>query len=259
MIITDIIKVMENLVTIVTPCYNSQQTILQTIESVIKQTYPNWEMLIVDDCSTDGTADIVKRYENIDSRIKYFKTELNSGSPSLPRNIGIDNAQGKYIAFLDADDIWLPNKLELQISSLEQNDYDLVYSYYEKIDWGGKRNSRIVRTRIKTKYCDLLKSNSIPCLTSIIRKDKIGEVRFKQIPQEDFCFWLDILKKGYIAHNICEITALYREAKNSRSANKLDMFKGYWNVIRNHQHIGLMPACLYMVTYTILGFAKYLK
>ena len=106
---------MENLVTIVTPCYNSQQTILQTIESVIKQTYPNWEMLIVDDCSTDGTADIVKRYENIDSRIKYFKTELNSGSPSLPRNIGIDNAQGKYIAFLDADDIWLPNKLEFHV------------------------------------------------------------------------------------------------------------------------------------------------
>ena len=93
----------------------------------------------------------------------------------------------------------------------------------------------------------------------MIRKDVIGKTRFKQIPQEDFCFWLDILKKGVIAYNLKEVTALYREAKNSRSANKLDMFKGYWNVIRNHQNIPLLPACYDMVTYTILGFAKYLK
>lgn len=127
------------------------------------------------------------------------------------------------------------------------------------MNWDGKRDNRLIQTRKISTYRSLLKSNSIPCLTSLVSRRAIGDTRFKQIPQEDFCFWLDILKKGYTAHNICEVTALYREAKNSRSANKLDMFKGYWNVIRNHQHIGLMPACLCMVTYTILGFAKYLK
>lgn len=246
-------------ISIVTPCYNGQSTISNTIESVRNQIFSDWEMIIVDDCSTDDSADIIQYYNTKDSRIKYFKTKQPSGSPSLPRNLGIDKATGKYIALLDADDIWMPDKLQKEVEFLENNGYDLAYSYYEKMNWEGKRDNRIIKTREKTSYKDLLKSNSIPCLTSIIRKDIIGTTRFKQIPQEDFCFWLDILKKGYTAHNLCEVTALYREAKTSRSANKLDMFKGYWNVIRNHQHIGLIPSCYYMVTYTILGLAKYIK
>lgn len=247
------------MVSIITPCYNAESTIAQTIESILAQTFEDWEMQIIDDCSTDSSPEIIKGYAAKDSRIKYFKTPNKSGSPSLPRNIGIDNSKGKYVAFLDSDDLWLPDKLERQIKFLEENGYDLGYSYYEKMDWEGRRNNRIICTRAKTRYRDILKSNSIPCLTSIIKKDKIENTRFKQIPQEDFCFWLDILKKGIVAHNLCEVTALYREAKTSRSANKLDMFKGYWNVIRNHQHIGFLPSCLYMVTYTIYGFAKYLK
>ncbi|MDE7109771.1 MAG: glycosyltransferase, partial [Muribaculaceae bacterium] len=166
---------------------------------------------------------------------------------------------GKYIAFLDADDLWFPDKLEKQVGFMEKNHYHLGYSFYEKMDFAGKRNDRIVCTRRETGYQDLLKSNSIPCLTSIITREAIGDTRFKRIPQEDFCFWLDILKKGYRAYNLCEVTALYREANNSRSANKVDMFKGYWNVIRNHQKIGLFHSFYYMTTYTILGLAKYLK
>lgn len=247
------------MVSIITPCHNSDSVIAQTIKSVFTQTYQNWELLIVDDCSTDNSAKIIKEYAEKDSRIRYFRTDKPSGSPSHPRNIGIENAKGKYIAFLDSDDVWLPDKLEKQIKFIEANNYDLVYSFYEKMNWDGKSDNRLIQTRKISTYRSLLKSNSIPCLTSLVSRRAIGDTRFKQIPQEDFCFWLDILKKGYTAHNICEVTALYREAKNSRSANKLDMFKGYWNVIRNHQHIGLMPACLCMVTYTILGFAKYLK
>lgn len=249
----------QGLVSVITPCYNGEHTLREIIDSVIKQTYQNWELLIVDDCSTDSSAKIIKNYAEKDSRIRYFRTDKPSGSPSHPRNIGIENAKGKYIAFLDSDDVWLPDKLEKQIKFIEANNYDLVYSFYEKMNWDGKRDNRLIQTRKISTYRSLLKSNSIPCLTSLVSRRAIGDTRFKQIPQEDFCFWLDILKKGYTAHNICEVTALYREAKNSRSANKLDMFKGYWNVIRNHQHIGLMPACLCMVTYTILGFAKYLK
>lgn len=250
---------MSTLVSIVTPCYNAENFIAKTIQSVINQTFQDWEMLIIDDCSTDNSAKIVESYASKDKRIIYLKTTEKSGSPSIPRNIGIERAQGKYIAFLDSDDLWLPEKLNLQVEQMETNNWMLGYSYYEKINYEGKREDRVVTTRKKSTFANLLKSNSIPCLTSIIRREAIGDVRFKQIPQEDFCFWLDILKKGYVAHNLCKVTALYREAKNSRSANKLDMFSGYWNVIRNHQHIALLPACYYMITYTILGVLKYLK
>lgn len=247
------------MVSIITPCYNAVRYLSQTIESVIYQTFLDWEMLIVDDCSSDNSRKIIESYASKDARIKYFRTDRPSGSPSLPRNIGIENAKGKHIAFLDADDLWLPDKLERQVKFMERNKYDLTYSFYEKMDWQGNRNKRIIETRDVTTYNKLLKSNSIPCLTSMIRKDVIGKTRFKQIPQEDFCFWLDILKKGVTAYNMKEVTALYREAKNSRSANKLDMFKGYWNVIRNHQNISFIPACFDMITYTALGLAKYLK
>lgn len=247
------------LISIITPCYNAENYISQSIESVIRQTYNDWEMIIVDDCSADKSSEIIISYSKKDSRIKYYRTKKPSGSPSLPRNVGIKNASGKYIAFLDADDIWLPQKLERQVCFMEDNNYDLSYSYYEKMDWRGKRNNRIIKTRDVTTYNNLLKSNSIPCLTSMIRKSVIGNSYFKQIPQEDFCFWLDILNKGIKAYNMKEITAIYREAKSSRSANKFDMFKGYWNVIRNHQNISLIPACYDMITYTIVGFAKYLK
>lgn len=249
----------ENLVSIITPCYNAAYYIAETIESVLSQTYQVWEMIIVDDGSTDNSAEIIQSYCKKDKRIKYLRTDAPSGSPSLPRNVGINKAKGKYIAFLDADDVWMPEKLELEIDFAEKNQYNLVYSFYEKMDWAGVRNDRVVKTKLKSTYRSLLQSNSIPCLTSFVSREAIGDTRFKQIPQEDFCFWLDILKKGYIAYNLQEVTALYREAKNTRSSNKIDMFKGYWNVIRNHQHISLLKCCYYMITYTVNGFVKYIK
>lgn len=247
------------MISIITPCHNSSSTISQTIESVLKQTYDGWELIIVDDCSTDDSADIIKGYADKDCRINYFKTEAPSGSPSLPRNIGIDNAQGEYIAFLDSDDVWFPEKLAVEIKFAKARNAKLVYSYYEKMAWDGKRGDRVIKTADKANYTSLLKSNVIPCLTSLVSREAIGDTRFKKIPQEDFCFWLDILKKGYTAYNCKVVTSLYREANNSRSANKLDMFKGYWNVIRNEQHINPVKCCYYMMTYTVLGILKYIK
>lgn len=250
---------MNPIVSIITPCHNAGGLISHTIESVLAQTFPEWEMLIIDDCSSDNSAEIIKQYAEKDNRIFYLKTDKPSGSPSLPRNIGIENAKGKYIAFLDADDLWLPEKLEKQVIFMMKNNTNLSYSYYEKMSWDEHRDDRLITTKEKTTYKSLLRSNSIPCLTSMITRDAIGDTRFKQIPQEDFCFWLDILKKGYVAYNMCEDTALYRVAKDSRSSNKLDMFKGYWNVIRNHQYIPFLKCCYYMTTYTFLGLKKYIK
>lgn len=246
-------------ISVIIPCYNSGKFIASVLQSVIDQTYKDWEIILVDDCSTDNTTSIIREFMSKDNRIKLLKTECPSGSPSVPRNIGINNSIGEYIAFLDSDDIWLPNKLEKQIEFMINNSYDISYSYYEKMTWNGERNNRLIRTRKKTTYNNLLKTNSIPCLTSMVTKRAIGETRFREIPQEDFCFWLDILKKGYIAHNLGLVTAIYRESDSSRSANKFAMFKGYWNVIHNIQKIPFIKCCLLMLSYSFHGIIKFLK
>ena len=247
------------LVTVIMPCYNAEKLIAESIDSVVAQTYPNWELIVVDDCSSDSSSEIVKAYTEKDKRIKYLKSEKPSGGPSVPRNIGIENAKGEYVAFLDSDDLWLPQKLGRQLEYMRNNGFDFVYSYYEKMSADGTRDNRIVRTKLKSDYSSILKSNSIPCLTSLLKRDLIGDIRFKEIPQEDFCFWLDVLRNGAKAYNMAEVTALYRETPNSRSRNKLDMFRGYWNVIRNEQKISPVRAAYCMLTYSINGFKKYIK
>lgn len=247
------------LVSIITPCFNANATIALTIESVLAQTYTDWEMIIVDDCSTDDSPRIIKSYMEKDDRIKYIRTSEATGSPSIPRNIGMDYAAGEYVAFLDADDIWLKDKLKSQLDYANRYNVNFLYSYYEKMTWDGKRNNRIVRTKKISSYQDLLKTCHIPLLTTILKRDIIGDIKFKQIPQEDYNFWLDILKQGHKAYNICEVTSIYRESGNSRSANKFHMFKGHWNVIRNHQKIHLPAAVYYMFTFSLYGFLKYIK
>lgn len=250
---------MPNLITIVTPCHNAESTICETIESVICQSYKDWEMLIIDDCSTDKSFDIIKEYAKKDHRIKYFKTENPSGSPSLPRNIGIDKAKGEYIAFLDADDIWLPNKLEKQIHFIETNGHSFIYSDYEKMNYLGERNNRLVKMPSSSSFWDILETCTIPCLTVLMTKDIIGKTRFKSIPKEDFAFWLDILKKGVNAYNVGEILAVYREQQQSRSSNKLNMIKNQWLVLRKIEGVKPVVASYFMFKYLLHGFFKFVK
>jgi len=246
-------------VSVITPCYNAESTITDTIESVLSQTYSDWEMIVIDDSSTDKSVEIIKTYVSKDLRIKYLHTDKPSGSPALPRNIGLDSAIGKYIAFLDADDVWLPTKLEEQVFELEANKYEFVYSDYEKMNSLGLRENRCISLRNTSTYWDVLESCSIPCLTAIVRKDVIGSVRFKSIAKEDYAFWLDILRKGVIAHNTGKIHALYRVLQNSRSSNKFDMIRNQWNVLRNVEGVKPVVACYFMLRYLYSGFAKYLK
>lgn len=246
-------------VSIITPCYNASSTIEETIKSVLNQTFSNWEMLIVDDCSSDNSADIIKEYAKKDVRIKYFKTALPSGSPALPRNIGIEKASGNYIAFLDADDLWIPEKLEKQIKFIETSNHQFVYSNYEKVDQEGKRNKRIVRLPSKSTFWDVIETCTIPCLTVILSRTLIGNTRFKEIAKEDLAFWLDILKKNVTAYNCNGTLALYREQPKSRSANKFNMIKNQWRLLRNIEGVKPIVASYFMCIYLIHGFIKYLK
>lgn len=250
---------MNKLVTVITPCHNAGDTIAQTIDSVLAQTYPNWEMIVVDDGSTDNSAEIIQDYALRDSRIKYFKTKKASGSPALPRNIGLDNAKGDYIAFLDADDLWLPEKLEKQLRFAEENKRKFVYSNYEKISHDGRRSNRIVNLRNKSTFWDIMETCSIPCLTVLLSRSIIGKTRFIDAPKEDFIFWIDILKTGMAAYNVGETTAMYREQKGSRSANKFDMIKKQWYVLRKIEGVKPIVATYFMTVFLIKGLLKYLK
>lgn len=250
----------KGLVSIVTPCYNAERYIADTITSVQAQTYTKWEMMVVDDCSTDNSAEVIKKLAREDSRIKYFKTDKPSGSPTKPRNIALDKARGEYIAFLDADDLWLPQKLEEQLAFMTSQNACFVYSDYEKMNASGKRGSRIVRVKKVTRYWDMLESDSVPFLTALIKTCSIGNIRFRDTAKEDYVFWLELLRKHEItAYNTRKLHAYYREAQGSRSGNKLDMIRKQWFVLRKIEKAKWVPSVYFMTMYLIKGVSKYIK
>jgi len=183
-----------DLVSIITPTYNSERFIAQTIESVINQSYTNWEMLITDDCSNDNTIDIVKFYQSKDSRIKLFKLEKNHGA-GVARNHSLKNAKGRYVAFCDADDQWKKNKLELQLKFMEENNLEFSYSDYEVIDENGNF-LRNVKCPKKLTYKKLLRNNYVGCLTAIYDTKFLGKLMMSKIrKRQDWVLWLNIMKK----------------------------------------------------------------
>lgn len=239
------------------PCYNSGTFIRQAIESVRNQTFEDWELLVVDDGSTDDSADIIKGMEQMDGRIKYLKTNAPSGSPIVPRNIGVKNALGRYIAFLDSDDAWLANKLERQMKMFEQyEDMAICFSNYEKMTEQGERNNRIIKAPSISTYKQLLLSNVIGCLTAVYDTEKVGKVFFQNHSHEDYILWLDILKRGYVARNTNTVEALYRVRENSVSSNKLKTLSWQWDIYRNVEKISLFRSSYYFLNYAYRAFRK---
>lgn len=244
------------IISIIIPCFNSQSFISQSIQSVIQQTYDDWELLIIDDCSTDNSDLVINKFINNKS-IKCFKTNKPSGSPILPRNIGIENAQGRYIAFLDSDDVWLPNKLERQLKLFEQyEDMAICFSNYEKMTEQGERNNRIIKAPSMSTYKQLLLSNVIGCLTAVYDTEKVGKMFFQNHSHEDYILWLDILKRGYVARNTNTVEALYRVRENSVSSNKLKTLSWQWDIYRNVEKIGLFHSSYYFLNYAYRAFKK---
>lgn len=245
------------MISIVIPCYNSQKYIAEAINSVINQTFEDWELFVIDDCSDDNTALIIQKMANEDRRIRYLKTNKPSGSPSLPRNIGVKEATGRYIAFLDSDDIWMPNKLERQLKVLESNsNVAICFSNYEKMAESGKRHNRIVKAPVITTYKHLLKGNVIGGLTAIYDTYKVGKMYFQKHPHEDYILWLHILKKGYIAQNTNTVEALYRVRKQSLSSNKFKALLWQWSIYRNIENINILGTMFYFLNYVLKAIRK---
>ena len=244
------------LVSIITPAYNAASYIGETIESVLKQTYPHWELLIVDDCSTDESSAIIADYAAQDSRIRYFKTASPSGSPCLPRNMGIKFAQGRFIAFLDSDDCWLPHKLEEQLPLFEKSDVGIVYSDYEKMTERGERNQRVVKAPACAGPRRWVLGNVIGCLTAVSDAALVGKVYFENHSHEDYILWLSILKQGYVARNSGKVSACYRVREHSVSSNKWKALSWQWDIYRNVEKIGFLKAAYCFVHYAYKAFRK---
>lgn len=243
------------LVSIITPMYNAEKYIAQTIESVQAQTYENWEMLIVDDVSCDGSAGIVQKYMAKDARIKYLKHGKNEGAAQA-RNTALKAAKGRYVAFLDSDDLWMANKLEKQINFMQEQKAAFCYSACAVIDECGNFAGKVRHVPLKQQYRELLKGNSIPCLTVVLDKKRIGDIQMLAIPHEDYAAWLDILKKGITAYGINEVLAKYRVNSNSLSGNKIQAAKWTWNIYRKQQRLGIIRSSYYFVCYFIAAVRK---
>ena len=242
-------------VSIITPCYNAEKFLTETIESALTQTYENWEMLIVDDASMDNSLKIITQYVEKDSRIKLIKNESNLGS-AKSRNRAIEVAQGEYIAFLDSDDIWLENKLEKQLTLMQNNNIYLSYSAYYTINDRGDTLS-FFPVKEKINYHDMLKTSTIGTLTTMYNARQLGKFYFETLGHEDYIMKLQILKAISYAEGINEALAKYRIHEQSLSRNKLHAALWQWHIYRKVEKIPLVKSIYYFLHYSYYGFFKY--
>ena len=245
------------LVSIITPVYNNSEFIKQTIESVQKQTYKNWEMIIVDDCSTDRTPELIKKISQKDDRIKYIKLENNSGA-AIARNKALSESRGRFIAYLDADDLWKKNKIQNQIDFMLAHDYAFVCSNYEKIDVNDKILKQ-VKIPKEINYKLFLRNTIIQTVGVMIDSRKTGRellimpnVRRRQ----DAATWCQLLKSGFNCYGVPEFLSYYRVVPKSLSSNKIKAMKGTWFLYRKIEKLSLVNACFCFLGYAINAVKK---
>ena len=248
----------DGLVSIITPAYNAAVYIAETIESVLAQTYTNWEMLIVNDCSKDNTAEIVESYAAKDKRIKLINLKQNSGAAAA-RNTAIQNAKGRYIAFLDSDDLWKKEKLQKQIEFMQKTGYAFTFTSYEHFKEAKENIQSKIQIPKSLNYKQALKGNKIGCLTVMLDRKQIQNIHFTNDKHEDYILWLNILKQGITAYGIQESLALYRTGNSkSISSNKLQSALWTWKVYRESQRLSVVKSMYYMLFYVANGLRKYL-
>ncbi|USV58835.1 glycosyltransferase family 2 protein [Aeromonas encheleia] len=246
----------QNIVSIIMPSYNSAFTIASSIKSVQQQSYPYWELLITDDCSTDNTVELVSELVKKDSRINIVVNQVNSGA-GFSRNQSINRSKGKYIAFLDSDDVWLPNKLSTQVDYMEKTGALFTYTAYQKFSDAGLGGIITPPTRVT--YRQLLKGCVIGCLTAMYNAEALGRQTMPLIrKRQDLGLWLQLLKLCDEAHGIQEVLAQYR-TDTGMSQNKLNAASYQWRLYRDVVGLNLGQCVWYFGWYAINGFIKYRK
>lgn len=247
---------MEELVSIITPLYNSEKFIKEAIKSVQNQIYSSWEMIIIDDCSSDNSIQIIEKFVKKDERIRLLSNKTNLGV-SASRNHGIKEAKGRFIAFLDADDLWNKEKLSTQIAYILKNNIGFSYTAYKKISENGETRGLITIPETIT-YNKLLKSNYIGCLTVVYDTTIFPKVSFSNARKsEDYLLWLKMIKKVGYAYGINTPLAKYRVLNSSRSSNKFDAVKFQWMIYYEIEKLGLFKSIYYFINYLFIGYKRY--
>lgn len=245
-----------SLVTIITPSYNALSFFKDTVNSVVSQTYTNWEWVIVDDCSVDGTREYIKSLSEKDNRIKPIYLSNNKGT-AVARNTAIQNAKGKFIAFLDSDDKWEEQKLEKQITFMQESGYAFSFTSYNIITQDGEFTGKVIKAPKKVDYEFLLKNTIIGCLTVMLDIEQLGKVEMPNIrSRQDWAMWLSVLKRGFIAYGLDEPLAQYRKVQGSISSNKIKAAKMNWFVYRKIEKLALIKSAWCFVNYAYNAFKK---
>ena len=234
------------LVSIVSPAWNSSKFIGETIESVQQQTYSNWELLVIDDASTDDTVDVVSSYCIKDNRIKCIKLPKNMG-PGMARQKGIELARGQFIAFLDSDDLWYPQKLQKQISFMKNFGCAFTCTAYEQIDEEGLLIGKIIVPPEKSDYNRVLLDCPVGNSTVIYDCKKLGKCYAPNINnREDYGLWLKILKREKFVFGIREVLTKYRIRRNSQSRNKIKLLWYQWILYRDFEHLSFFRSVFHV-------------
>ncbi|MBT3571810.1 MAG: glycosyltransferase family 2 protein [Flavobacteriales bacterium] len=247
---------MNNLVSIITPSFNSSKYIKETVDSVLRQTYENWELIIVDDGSKDSSANIIQDLTNTDTRIKGFYFDKNIGAAEA-RNVAIQQAKGKYIAFLDSNDLWELEKLEKQISFMQTEDIAFSFSTYQPMSEDGSKLYSIIHAPKIVTYSAYLKNTIIGCLTVVIDREKAGDFEMPNIrSSHDMALWLLIMKRGFDAYGLDENLARYRIVSASNTSSKWRAAKDVWKIYREVEKLSFLYSSWCFLNYAFNALVK---
>lgn len=245
-----------DLVSIITPAFNAARFVAGTIASVQAQTHRDWEMLIVDDCSRDDTTAIVERLAADDPRIRLLRHARNGG-PAQARQTALDAAQGRFVAFLDSDDLWLPEKLEHQLAFMARTGAPLTFTQFRRVDAEGVAEGRLIDVPDRLRYRDLLKNTAIATSTAIVDRSATGPLRMTRTYYDDYALWLGILRQGHVARGLREDLMRYRVVGQSVSRNKLRSARMVWRVYREVERLSLPRAVWSFGHYALNAVRKY--
>ena len=239
----------DELVSVIIPVYNAEEFIEDTINNIKIQTYKNWELLLVNDCSTDKSVSIIEKYLN-DSRIKLINLSKNSG-PANARNLGIENANGRYLCFQDADDIWNNEKIKKQVDFMKEKECAFSFTGYQFVNENLICSGKKVYVPKKLTYKQALKNTTISTITVMFDLKKISKelIKMPDIKNEDSATWWKILRNGYVAYGLNEILSFYRRSNNTRSSNKFESIKNTWNIYRKQENLNIFMTIFYFINY----------
>jgi len=248
----------EVLVTVVMPTFNAAQSVESSIQSVLSQTYKDFELVVVDDCSSDNTVSLVTDLMQRNGNVRLMKIQSNSGSPAKPRNIGIESARGRYLAFLDADDCWVPEKLARQVRLMEGRKAAISCTGYEVLNVKGDLVGKFVPPDV-VGYKNLLSENTLGCSTVMIDTAEIAKPRFPTCGHEDYALWLSLARGGWLIYSLPDVLASYQLTPGSVSSNKWKVLKYFWNIYRNLEGCSSAKALYYCGRYAWNVRAKYTR